>query len=587
MTSRKAWLVVSIVHVCVLSLALATPMDGEDWNHGSMGDLGRINTGRSRSRQSSLTGARTSRPDRRYHRDNDGSHTSRSAGRYDTIGEGNVNDVEHINPHRQRTRSFNRTSQVYSENAAHVGDSHVPPMSSFSDQTYGQSDGSEAGGSSYHTGQGSGSSHPAGSYDYQGAHYSSANPSFHGEFGDPGIPSLLDNMGSQTHPWYTPYDDSQYKNTGHENRWQYQQPTMIYSETMQALNLAAPSPTHQQTYSDSFSPLESTPVDYSLLGQFTSDFAPPQRASPPPPYDGDSSTAPLRQNADQHAPSYSASLPTASSTHTDDAARASPPPEGLHNIPPSSEYLLQIDPNFEVPDDGGYITSHLSDRQKLVMYDRIAQVRPFGHSTIVYNMQNYLTVPIARALLSYDQRENDGAAQMFLPCREARHNEAGDGFGTWMYRLDNVKRREVVRRVSIATLQNVDKLRDLFLKSNMKPTVAQKILQARYLEEVQSIAEEEDLILPPGDEDAAEDKKNVRMPWKKGLTTLQRSALHQRIDGHFTIEWKKLYRLLGKNRVPPGYGLMLLHAGDAKFAMMVDELQSRAKSLQITTFDEL
>ncbi|UZJ53687.1 hypothetical protein CBS101457_003007 [Exobasidium rhododendri] len=348
-------------------------------------------------------------------------------------------------------------------------------------------------------------------------------------FGDPGIPSLLDD-GASYH-------------------WPHQASSSRSADTVYASDVGGASLT-------SFLPFPQH--ERSLLPQYSHS---PALTSTPRLNQLYSNTQ-LGATQNYHAPPYS-----------------SPPPEQLLPIAPPGEYQLRIDTNVPFSSDRKRIFADLPEPLRLTIFSRIAQIRPFSDGAIRYHLNNNLTVNLARRLLSENERVYEAATADFLPDYESEYGVQDQERRSWMFGLHNWQRREVIRRVAEVTLQSADKLREHFVTTVKDQSVPRQILDAAYHQDIWRIARQNNLILPP----PGPSSRRV-LNWRVGLTTLQRYAVQQRMILYGNVgSTDKCLSLLAKQNVVKGYGLMLLKASDDEFERMMKDLKSRKGPHNIAT----
>ncbi|UZJ50876.1 hypothetical protein CBS101457_000196 [Exobasidium rhododendri] len=195
---------------------------------------------------------------------------------------------------------------------------------------------------------------------------------------------------------------------------------------------------------------------------------------------------------------------------------------------------------------------------------------PFDAMRLRYHIAANMTEQLANRLLGDDPDLVDQAAQtLFSPLLLQEASRYGTSH-SWMTGLSYNGRREVIRRLAEVTLQAADKLREHFITNRVSHGVARAILSATYAEDIQILAMHNGLILPVDD-------TKTHKPWKKGLTELQRLALRQRMIHAGISTIPICYHLLGKKKVPEGYGLLMLKASNEDFATIVAALRSPSR----------
>jgi hypothetical protein len=234
-----------------------------------------------------------------------------------------------------------------------------------------------------------------------------------------------------------------------------------------------------------------------------------------------------------------------------------------------SEYNLKISTHFKTLtnklDERVWTTNGLTEEQKMVIMELVQQVSPYMYASIQEGLAANITTELARKLLSNDEKQIDSAVMELYPAQ--CHIRALGEHWPWMYNLNKWQRIEVIKRVSEATQQNPQHLRDIFLRAKMTSEVALKMLTWDFDEIRSKCAELKLYQYAEGDA--------RRSKWRYTSSKLQRRALTQRM-----LAWSKMFysdtltanscvRLLQTIRlnVPDSFGLRLLRADDLAFQM--------------------
>jgi hypothetical protein len=213
-------------------------------------------------------------------------------------------------------------------------------------------------------------------------------------------------------------------------------------------------------------------------------------------------------------------------------------------------YSFKFSPHFDPPTDGGLVFEQLGMDQKLILKNRLSQIRPFTPDSIRSGIINRLDLLSAQQLLSNSQEEIKEAAQRLYPINRKKKK-------AWMTGLDDEQRRAVIQRLAEATQQATDDLLKLFIdaKNPVRHNVALKILNATSGMEIDEIADKYGLRV-------VESKRNL--PWQKGASQIQRSAVLQRMES-YGLSSSYCYELFAQTLHPTGFGLVMLKANDEEF----------------------
>jgi hypothetical protein len=233
------------------------------------------------------------------------------------------------------------------------------------------------------------------------------------------------------------------------------------------------------------------------------------------------------------------------------------PPPLLH----PEEYTLQIDARFRYNNEDDKVYENLSPDQTMLITELVRSIRPYSAEVIRRALAGKMEVPMARALLSGDIHRIEAAIDTFYPIdvQKRRRNHL-----PWMYRLTNTERKRVIERMAEATQEPTDLLREAFLREQISPASARRMLTASREERV-AFARRNELI--------REDIWAGHRPWKKGMSGIQRKALLQRIL-QTRISIGHARNLLQDARYDPGFGLACLRADEQTFTRMMMELRN-------------
>ncbi|UZJ50794.1 hypothetical protein CBS101457_000114 [Exobasidium rhododendri] len=219
------------------------------------------------------------------------------------------------------------------------------------------------------------------------------------------------------------------------------------------------------------------------------------------------------------------------------------------------EYKLRVPSVLQLANNLGKVYSLLDENQKLLIMDRVRQIRPLGSESIRKRLRERLTGPLAISMLCNDQKQVDDAVDGLFHIYEMTR---GADYVPWMDGLSYDDRREVIELLAEATQQPSDVLREYFVRAKIGPEVARAILDLPNNEMRRRYAEERGFILNNTDR---------QMPWKVGLSHLQRSALLQRMTSmrEVSLTKEQCWDFLGRQYIPIGWGKMMLKARPASF----------------------
>jgi hypothetical protein len=247
-----------------------------------------------------------------------------------------------------------------------------------------------------------------------------------------------------------------------------------------------------------------------------------------------------------------------------------PPPMEWSFILPQGEYQLRIDPFYASSEHHlESVYKDLSASNKMIVFDRVTSIRPYD-GNVTYHLKVHLTATYARALLSQNTTMWEIAALHLFP----------DGYMSsppvsWMTGFKNSERKEVIRKLSDTTFQRPDHLRKLFLSLHpqLGHQIGEKVLVAQNIKDIWELVHIYDLVLPSlEDDENKKEKKQGIGPWQVGLSHLQRTALRQRITELGNIGNDTFYNFMNKEKVKPGYGLVMLKVDDDVLRVIVTEL---------------
>ncbi|UZJ50862.1 hypothetical protein CBS101457_000182 [Exobasidium rhododendri] len=223
------------------------------------------------------------------------------------------------------------------------------------------------------------------------------------------------------------------------------------------------------------------------------------------------------------------------------------------------EYTLRVSSDVHVEEDNDNVYDYLDKNQKMLITDRIQQIRPYSESGIRKTLISYMTTTIAQALLSDNEQHVESAVNALYPIEMRK---SGTSYTPWMTGFTNAQRRQIIEEFAEATLQSVDDLRNLFLRRMMSPEQAVEIHLATPQQRL-AIAHRDALILPVN---------KRHLPWQRGLSKVQRRAVVQRMRITARISESYCYELF-QRIAEPGYGLTMLRANDAEFKEIMNELR--------------
>ncbi|UZJ50852.1 hypothetical protein CBS101457_000172 [Exobasidium rhododendri] len=184
----------------------------------------------------------------------------------------------------------------------------------------------------------------------------------------------------------------------------------------------------------------------------------------------------------------------------------------------------------------------------------IHEIRPYNEEYLRKMLRYVITVGQARDILLGTQTEGEAAVETLLPFETSKNHLP---FAPWMRGFDNQQRRNIIRKLSDATLEASDRLREHFLRTKVKPSVARRILHASKKGELRSIARDHNLIPPLLLND---DGEGAVYPWQKGASKFQQKAVLQRLRQTVYSQTYKLHVIIQMDFVPEGYGMKILRA---------------------------
>ncbi|UZJ50781.1 hypothetical protein CBS101457_000101 [Exobasidium rhododendri] len=233
---------------------------------------------------------------------------------------------------------------------------------------------------------------------------------------------------------------------------------------------------------------------------------------------------------------------------------------------PPWEYTLPIstDLDFTVSDVDEKVYKLLTEDQRLLIVDRVHQIRPYYSETIRKRIQSVMNAALARDLLSRNVATVEAAVEVVFPIDDPKKV-------SWMTGLSNAQRRLVILKLADETIQRADKLRDVFLARDVTPQEALFLLLRANKEQCVSFAQSHELIVM---------ENNNAAPWQRGITTLQRRAVLHRLE--FVGRKKKRpdrYYLLQKRFIPLAFGKKILRASEAEFWMLMRYMEGKTATL--------
>ncbi|UZJ50858.1 hypothetical protein CBS101457_000178 [Exobasidium rhododendri] len=227
--------------------------------------------------------------------------------------------------------------------------------------------------------------------------------------------------------------------------------------------------------------------------------------------------------------------------------------------------MLPISPHFDYHSEDELVWTCLSTEQKLVVTDRVHEIRPRKAPNLRQRLSDKLTAKSAKELLGDNLSEIEAAVNQLFPLERSKKSKAKP-VKTWLTGLENWQKRAVINKVARDTLQDTERLRDRFLDNKVTPEQALHLLNA-LPEDCRRMAAALDLIMPDFE---------TCLPWQKGLSKLQRKALLHRMMTVGRRCEKTSYDLLERRKLPPGYGLKMLEANDADFLYIMRCLKGSA-----------
>jgi hypothetical protein len=233
-----------------------------------------------------------------------------------------------------------------------------------------------------------------------------------------------------------------------------------------------------------------------------------------------------------------------------------------HEIPgPGNyEYTVEAYAGLDKYDGDFPVYAVLPLEYQQVIWDQITRVRALDPRYIAITLGEKLTPGRATRLIHYGMPSQvDKIIQELFPESKKR---VFPGRSSWMDGLTHEQRREVLRRVAVVTLQSTDRLGLLFGAMGLKGKVADMILKAETKEEVWDIAQRNGLFAQRDPDE---------LPWEMGLSVIQKRAVRQRLaENHYMHSKAQFFRVMSQERVPPGYGLMILNEADEFYVRQME-----------------
>ncbi|UZJ50832.1 hypothetical protein CBS101457_000152 [Exobasidium rhododendri] len=238
------------------------------------------------------------------------------------------------------------------------------------------------------------------------------------------------------------------------------------------------------------------------------------------------------------------------------------PPKDAYVPQEQYEYTFQYPPGYPAANSHGEVVyMNLSSELKFVCVEQIQRIRPYNEDNIRQNLRRKQgKAAVLNELLSRDQHRVEAMVENLY-----KDNSTQRDFVPWMKGLHNKDRIQVVEKLAGATFQSADKLRDVMVNMKLAPEVAVRILNARTLKEVRSIAREHNIYHLPDPSET----------WQKGTSEIQRKALYQRMAFHGGITQARILAILKKERIPEGYALYLLRVGDDEFRRILTWMKGK------------
>ncbi|UZJ50777.1 hypothetical protein CBS101457_000097 [Exobasidium rhododendri] len=220
------------------------------------------------------------------------------------------------------------------------------------------------------------------------------------------------------------------------------------------------------------------------------------------------------------------------------------------------EYIYPVSRTFPYTTLQDLVFHRLSSTQKTFVVDRILQIRPYFTDSIRKKLARKLTAQLALDILSEDAGKIEAAIDKLYRIDVQKQKSYTD---PWMTGLSNAQRRQIIAKFAEVTKQNVDLLREMFLRDNVTPQLALQIRSATD-EECMQLAKQNGLLY---------EENERRAPWQKGATHMQKKALVHRMMATGELRNTQCWALLEKRFVPSGYGLQMLRADDDDFHKMM------------------
>ncbi|UZJ50769.1 hypothetical protein CBS101457_000089 [Exobasidium rhododendri] len=238
--------------------------------------------------------------------------------------------------------------------------------------------------------------------------------------------------------------------------------------------------------------------------------------------------------------------------------------DGMDPTRVQPEYMIRFDPSFSFDNEIDSVFYKLDKLQRMIVIDRVSQIRPYRIDSIRKALQRKMSAPVARALLSGDVAEVEAGVECIYPIERKKK-----GFmqPPWMFGLDNAQRRQVIALLANATQQSTDDLRELFLTRKIEPFVSWQILSAPSLHQLVHLAYTHGLII------AGERRKCLT--WQRGLSVLQRKAVIQRMMGSGIVRKQYCYELFQRPFIPAGFGLVMLRVNEEAFQQIMAILKGK------------
>ncbi|UZJ50864.1 hypothetical protein CBS101457_000184 [Exobasidium rhododendri] len=226
-----------------------------------------------------------------------------------------------------------------------------------------------------------------------------------------------------------------------------------------------------------------------------------------------------------------------------------------------NEYTLRVHPHFPYTCDDEFVYKSLSDNQTLLIMDMIRQVRPYESVAIRKALGTRLTASLAKLFLSGNKELIEYAIETFYP-RYINKKKGQMLHEAWMTGMNDTQRKTVVERFADETGEPTDRIRELFIKSNITQELAMELLNTR----------PGLLVITAAEKGLKTERDDRALPWQEGASKIQRAAFMQRMVGT-GIKLRTARQLLQRRSVSSGYALHMLRLDDAEFKLRIGKLR--------------